>query len=85
MAGEVKVFRIRGCMKYRDGRLQPFEVEAVGLSKEQAVEEIYSVLGSRHKLRRSQIRIHAVEEISPSEAKSDYIKHLASLQMIVVP
>ena len=59
---EVKTFRIEG--KFRMGdRLQKFCKEIKAIKKEHAIEYIYSVLGSRHKVKRYHIKIEKVEEV----------------------
>ena len=80
----VKVYKIRGYMKYRTGELQKFTLEIPALKREHALEKLYSLLGSRHKLKRSHIKIQEVEEVDPSNAESDYVRDLVSLNMIVV-
>ncbi len=84
MTREVKVFRIRGLMKYRTGDAQPFTIEVTALSEEQALEKVYSLLGSRHKLKRRNIKIQSIEEVSIEDVKSDYARRLLELGRLVV-
>lgn len=84
---EVKVFRVEGYMLISHDRLptwQKFTKEVRALTKEEALEKVYSVLGSNHKLKRYHIRITRIEEISPEEARSPLIRHLSELTRIVV-
>ena len=83
MPGEVKVFRVKGVMRLREGELRPFKIEVTALSPEHAVEKIYSELGSRHKVSRKHIRIEKVEEIKLEEVESEHIKALLSIDKIV--
>ncbi len=62
----MQVYRIRGWFKQGLYR-QTFTRELLALSKEQALERVYSEFGSRHKLKRSQINIEDVAEIKPEE------------------
>lgn len=47
--------------------LQKFSRELLATSKEQALERVYSELGSNHNVRRNLIRIGEVSEIKPGE------------------
>lgn len=64
----MKVFRINGWFKHDFGR-QQFTRELLALSKEQALERVYSQVGSRHKVVRNLIHIEDVVEIKPEEVK----------------
>jgi len=80
---EVKIFRISGFALFSHDKLpewRKFVVEIRALKKEHALEKLYSEFGSRHKLKRSHIKIVKIEEISPEEARSKYIKALSSLR-----
>ncbi len=73
---EVKNFRIEGKMLVA-GKWQKFKVEVRALRAEHALEKVYSDLGSRHKLKRSHIRIEKIVEIPPEELENPYIRELA--------
>ena len=62
----MQIYRIRGWFKQGLYR-QNFTRELLALSKEQALERVYSELGSRHKLKRNLINIDEVTEIKPEE------------------
>ena len=80
---EVKVFRIKCVMKHRTFP-EKFVLEVPALKKEHAIEYVYSVLGSRHKLSRKRIVIEEVEEISPEKVKRSEIKELLNIEKIVL-
>ncbi|MEM2874826.1 MAG: 50S ribosomal protein L18Ae [Candidatus Hadarchaeales archaeon] len=64
----MKVYRIRGW--FRQGLdLQRFTKEVPALSESQALERTYSLIGSRHKVKRNQINIEEIVEIGPGEVK----------------
>lgn len=48
--------------------------ELPALSEQQAVERIYSEVGSKHKVKRNLIHIEEVAEIKPDEAKDPRIR-----------
>jgi large subunit ribosomal protein LX len=62
----MKVYRVTGWFK-QGLYSQKFRRELLALTKEQALERIYSELGSRHKLKRNQINIDDVAEIKVEE------------------
>ncbi len=79
---EVKIFRVEGYMLISHDRYptwQKFSKEVRALTKEQAIEYVYSVLGSNHKLRRKHIKITSVKEISLDEVRD---RRIAALAMI---
>ena len=59
----IKLYRIRGWFKAGSGKIV-FTKEIKALSKEQALERVYSELGSKHKVKRCLIRIEEVTESS---------------------
>lgn len=63
----MQIYRISGWFKQGLFK-QKFRREVVALSKEQALERIYSLLGSRHGITRNRIHIEEVVEINPEQA-----------------
>jgi len=83
MGREVKVFRVSGVALFSPDSIriwQPFTIDVRALKKEDAIEKVLSELGSRHKLKRSHIKILEVKEISPEQAKYRYIRKLEELR-----
>jgi len=72
---EVKVFRVTGEIRKPNFRTD-FRKEVRALKPEAAVEKIYMELGSKHRVKRFQIKIEKVEEISPEEIESPLVKKL---------
>jgi len=60
--GEVKTFLIEGEMKIGLFK-QKFSKTVKALKPEHAVEKVYSLLGSNHKLKRDQITIKKIVEL----------------------
>ena len=72
---EVKVFRVIG--KIRKPNFQTeFRKEVRALKPEDAVEKVYMLLGSKHRVKRFQMKISKVEEIGPEEIKDILVKKL---------
>jgi len=83
MGGDVKVYRVAGFALFSPDKLrkwQKFVIEVRAVRKEDAVEKVLSDLGSRHKLKRSHIKIISVTEISPEEARSKFVRDLEELR-----
>ncbi len=62
---EVKLYRITGELR-KSGDNLPFKKEIKALKKEDAVQHLYSDMGSRHKARKFEITITSVKEVSES-------------------
>ena len=62
---QVKLYRITGELR-KSGDKLPFKKEIKALKKEDAVQHLYSDMGSRHKARKFEITISNVEEVSES-------------------
>ena len=72
---EVKVFRVSG--KIRKPNFQTeFRKEVRALKPEDAVEKVYMLLGSKHRVKRFQMTISKVEEIGPGEIKDILVKKM---------
>lgn len=73
---EVKIFRMSGTF-WMGEKEQPFVKEFRAVNKENAIERLYSDLGSKHRVKRVRIKIEDIKEISPEEAKDILIKELS--------
>jgi len=72
---EVKVFRVTG--EIRKPNLQTaFRKEVRAAKREDAVEKIYTEIGSKHRAKRFQIKIINVEEVPSEEIESFIIRKL---------
>ena len=72
---EVKVFRVIG--KIRKPNFQTeFRKEVRALKPEDAVEKVYMLLGSKHRVRRFQMTISKVEELAPNEIENILVKKM---------
>ena len=72
---EVKVFRVIG--KIRKPNFQTeFKKEVRALKPEDAVEKVYMLLGSKHRVKRFQMKISKVEEIGPEEIEDILVKKM---------
>jgi len=72
---EVKVFRVIG--KIRKPNFQTeFRKEVRALKPEDAVEKVYMLLGSKHRVKRFQMSISKVEELAPNEIEDILLKKM---------
>jgi large subunit ribosomal protein LX len=72
---EVKVFRVTGRIRKPNFRTE-FRKEVRALNPEDAVEKVYMLLGSKHRVKRFQMTISKVEEISPGEIEDILVKKM---------
>ena len=59
--GEIKIFTISGEIRKRNIKI-PFEKEIFEVNKENALEKLFSELGSQHKAKRFEIKINDLKE-----------------------
>lgn len=72
---EVKVFRVTGKIRKPNFETE-FRKEVRALKPEDAVEKVYMELGSKHRVKRFQMKISKVEEISPEEIENIIVKKM---------
>jgi len=72
---EIKIFRVVGKITKPNFQTE-FRKEIRALKPEQAVEGIYKEIGSKHRVKRFQIKILKVEEISAEEITDPTIRKL---------
>jgi len=72
----MKAFKVTGTYRNRPG-MQKFSKEVAAMGKDEAVEAIISVIGSKHRAKRSEIKVESV-----SEMKADDVTDLVVLHRI---
>ena len=60
-----------------------FKMEVTAEKPHDAVEKVLSLIGSRHKLKRVQIKIKEVSVVPPEEAQSEEVKLLTAIDKII--
>lgn len=73
----MKVFRVTGEIR-KPNLKTSFRKEVVAIKSEHAVEKVYAELGSKHRIKRFQIKIASVEEIPPEEIANPLLKKLVT-------
>lgn len=71
----MKPYVVEGYYPLPGGR-QIFRKEVAAESDEEALEKVYSLIGSNHKIKRRFIHILSVKEITPEEVKSPLVRFL---------
>jgi large subunit ribosomal protein LX len=66
---EVKKFKITGEIRKGQSRI-PFSVEFNALKEEDAVQRLYSEMGSRHRARRFEVKIAKIQSALPEAAQA---------------
>ncbi len=69
----MKIFRVKGWFR-TTWQKQMFVKELPALSEQQALERVFSEVGSKHKVKRRLIHIEEITEIKPEEAKDPRLK-----------
>jgi len=72
---EVKVYRVSGKISKPNLRTE-FSKEIRAVKPEDAVEKVYTLIGSKHRVRRFQMSISKVEEIGVDEIKNLIVRKL---------
>ncbi len=67
----VKIFRISGSFKQKK-QVTSFSKEYLALTEENAIAKVFSQFGSKHRLKRNQIKIQSVQEI-PKDKVTDQL------------
>ncbi len=70
-----KAYRVVGKF-YMKNKWQPFTKEIISSSKPKAKEKIFSLMGSKHGVKRRVIEIEEIEEVSPEEVENPIVKYL---------
>ncbi len=77
---EVKVFEVRGTFRMGDESRQPFRKQVAATREEEALEKVYSELGSEHRVSRTEIRIEEIKEIDPEDVEDPVLRRLLGVE-----
>jgi len=73
---EVKIFRITGEIKKPEWK-SSFRKDLRAVKQEDAIDKVYKELGSKHRVKRFQIKITSIEEITPDMTENHIIRKLS--------
>ena len=68
-----KIFRIKGSFVL-GSETQVFTKELRAINEEDIYEKIYSIFGSKHRIKRNQIKIDSIEEIAEDDVVDPIVK-----------
>ena len=71
----MKAFLITGTYADPRQKQQPFSIEMAAEDEAGVKEKVLSTIGSKHKLKRWQISIKEVKELSPEEVTNHVVKY----------
>lgn len=69
-------FEVKGQFKASARSWQDFTIEVASVDEAAAVEKTFSLMGSRHRVKRQFVRIEAVRVLGPEEITDQRIKYL---------
>ena len=72
---EVKVYRVSGKINKPNFKTE-FQKEVRAMNPEDATEKVYMLLGSKHRVKRFQMKIFKVEEVNPKDIKDIIIRKM---------
>ena len=72
---EVKVYKVIGRITKPNFKTK-FEKEVRAIKPEHAIEEVYKLIGSKHRVKRAHIKIEKVEVVNPEDIKDPVIRAL---------
>jgi len=72
---EVKVFRVLGKISKPNFKTE-FQKEVRALNPEDATEKVYMLLGSKHRVKRFQMKIFKVEEVAPKDVEDILVRKM---------
>ncbi len=72
----MNVHRVMGKFRMgkKKGEWQRFSKEVISEDEDEAIEKIYSLLGSKHRVKRTNISIYDVEEVEDENIEDESIK-----------
>ena len=72
---EVKVYRVSGKINKPNFKTE-FQKEVRAMNPEDAKEKVYMLLGSKHRVKRFQMKIFKVEEVNPKDIKDIIVRKM---------
>jgi large subunit ribosomal protein LX len=68
-----KIYRIKGSF-VMGSETQVFTKELRAIKEEEIYEKLYSIFGSKHGIKRNQVKIDSIEEITEDEIEDPIVK-----------
>lgn len=74
---KLKLFRVTGEIN-KPNLKTPFTKELLAVKSEHAIEKVYAEIGSKHRVKRFQLKISTVEEIFIDEIENPILKKIVA-------
>ena len=74
---KLKLFRVTGEIN-KPNLKTPFTKEVLAVKSEHAIEKVYAEIGSKHRVKRFQLKISTVEEIFIDEIENPILKKIVA-------
>lgn len=74
VGGPMKAYRVTGTAPFGSQR-QPFTYDVPAADNDAAAEHVYSILGSRHRIKRRSINFDGINEIDPRTSTEPNVLH----------
>ncbi|AWR97712.1 50S ribosomal protein L18a [Acidianus sulfidivorans JP7] len=84
---KVKIYMIKGNALFNESKfptMQKFTKYVRALNEKQAIEYVYSYLGSKNKIKRYNIKIQEIKEVNENEVTDRRVKDIAKLDKIIM-
>ncbi|UCE92013.1 MAG: 50S ribosomal protein LX [Methanobacteriota archaeon] len=72
----MKAFEVKGQFRISVRNWQPFAIEVASEDETAAVERTFSLIGSRHKVKRQFVKIEGVKALSGEEITDRTVRHI---------
>ena len=72
----MKAFEVKGQFRISVRNWQPFTIEVASEDEAAAVERTFSLIGSRHKVKRPFVKIDGVRALGNDEITDHMVKHI---------
>ena len=72
----MKAYEIKGAFRISVRDWQPFKIEVASADEPAAVEKAFSLIGSRHKVKRQFVKIEGVRAMKAEEITDHQVKYL---------
>ena len=72
----MKAYEIKGAFRISVRDWQPFKIEVASADESAAVEKAFSLIGSRHKVKRRFVKIEGVRAMKSEEITDHQVKYL---------
>lgn len=74
----MKAYRISGTFRMGVVKENPFTIELAANKKDEAIDKIYALLGSRHGVKRREIKINEIKPLKKDEIEDPVVRYIVT-------